>query len=111
MRFNAPSPVAATEVCGFMPAVGGGLAATPAVDVEPHPVIAITAAAAAATATSRCNGLPFIFPLLLVLSPGRKRDQATRPASRAGPPTPGPGPGRPYSGVLPRVTPRGRGAP
>src|SRR5690348_6575228 len=100
MRFKAPSPVAATDVSGLMPAVGGCLAATPPVDVEPQAVIAITAAAAAATATSRCNWLPFIFPLLSVLYPGRKRDRATRPAERAGPQSPGRGPGRPYSAVL-----------
>src|SRR5712692_10295026 len=110
MRFNAPSPVAATDVCGFMPAVGGCLAATPPDDVEPHALIAITAAPAAATATSRWIWLPFIFPLLSVLFPGRKRDQATRPAEHAGLPGPGRAPGRPYSGVLQRVTPHGQGA-
>src|SRR6266851_10049627 len=95
-------------VGGFMPAVGGCLVVTPPVDVEPHALITITAAAATVTATSRWNWLPFIFPLLSVLFPGRKRDQATRPAEHAGLRSPGPGPGRPYSGVLPPVTPRGR---
>src|SRR6266849_5566540 len=107
MRFRAPSP-APRAVGGFMPAVGGCLVVTPAVDVEPQAPIAITAAPAAATATSRWNWLPFIFSLLSVLFPGRKRDQATRPAERAGLLNPGPGPGRPYSGVLPRATPRDR---
>src|SRR3989442_14234611 len=100
MRFNAPSPVAATDVSGLMPAVGGCLAATPPVDVEPQALIAMTAAPAAATATSRWNWLPFIFPLLSVLFPGRKRNQAPRPAERAGLRSHGPGSGRPYSGEL-----------
>src|SRR6266576_1703482 len=110
IRRRSASPVAATDVGGLMPAVGGCLVVTPPVDVEPHAVIAITDAAAMANATSRCNWIPFISPLLSFLFSGRKRDQATRPGERAGPQSPGRGPGRAYSAVLPQVTPRGRAA-
>src|SRR6266705_6398291 len=110
MRSRAPSPVAATEVGGLIPAVGGCLVVTPLVDVEPHAVIAITDAAAIANAASRCDWLPFISPLLSFLFPGRKRDQATRPGERAGLRSPACCPGRPYSSGLPPVTPRGRSA-
>src|SRR6266513_4728686 len=108
MRFRAPSPVAATDVGGFMPAVGGCLVVTPLVDVEPHAVIAITDAAAMANAATRCDWIPFISPLLSFLFSGRKHDQATRPGERAGPRSPGRGPGRADSALQPRGTLRRR---
>src|SRR2546430_10154671 len=110
MRLSAPSPVAATEVSGFMPAVGGCFVVTPAGAVEPHAAIAITDAAAIANAASRCDWIPFIAPLMSFLSPGRKRHQATRQVERDGLQIPGLGPGRAYSAVLPPAAPRGRAA-
>src|SRR5690348_9660676 len=101
MRFSAPSPVAATDWSGFMPAVGGCLAVDPVVDVEPQAVTAtIAAAAVAAMRSARSKRVPFISPLLLGWHcPGRTRDPGSRRGLLACPHSPGPAPGRPYSAV------------
>src|SRR5579859_3662506 len=113
MRFNAPSPEAATDVSGFMPAVGGCLVVAPVDDVEPQAVMAMIAAADAAARRAQLavERLPFISPLLWWLRPGRKRGRGTMPPGRGGLRSPGACPGRPYSAVQPRVTPHGRDGP